>query len=141
MDRLDCSCLSVDPLERATIKFQKQTRRLLVVVVDKKIVAKHADSFVCFCCANCHHHHHQATKQATEPQKLTMCRGPSSTKDAVGSTQQRLLLVSKESFAGHEKEIPNPLSMTVTGGFVVAFLVMMELTLRQLFWSIKVGFF
>jgi hypothetical protein len=53
--------------------------------------------------------------------------------------QRKLLLISKESFCGHEKEIPNAASMIVTGSFVVAFLLMIELTLRQVFVSIKVG--
>ena len=51
---------------------------------------------------------------------------------------ERLLLVSKESYAGHEKEVPNAKSMIVTGSFFIALLCLIEISLQQLFISMKV---
>jgi len=70
-----------------------------------------------------------------------MCRGQSTAKpDATSLPPRRLLLVSTESYMDHEKEVPGAAPMITTGGFVVAFLLMIELTLRQVLVSLKVRF-
>jgi hypothetical protein len=69
-----------------------------------------------------------------------MCR-PENNKTTTATTampNQRLLLVSKESYHGHEKEIPSTKSMIVTGSFFIVLLCFIEWTLQQLFISMKV---
>lgn len=52
------------------------------------------------------------------------------------------LLASLESFCGEKnKGLPDKKSMIFTGGFVLLFLVMVELTLRQIFTYFQVSFY
>lgn len=74
-----------------------------------------------------------------------MCEATSKPQLAQGTPEmtkgQRLFLFSTESFSGHDKGVPGSKSLFATGAVVVAFLLMVELSVRQFFHSIQVKLF
>jgi hypothetical protein len=64
--------------------------------------------------------------------------GNGETKTATPGSR-KLFLTSVESFCGDDKGFPSSKSMIFTVVMIIAFLVMIELTLRQFFISIQVS--
>ena len=69
-----------------------------------------------------------------------MCRVQSKTlNNNASSSKRQLLLTSIDSYKGHNgNSLPSYMSMFVTGLVIIGLLITVELSLRQLFVSIKV---
>lgn len=66
-----------------------------------------------------------------------MCKGQPEQPQTGAPANKKLFLASVDSFIGDDKGFPSRMSMVFTSSIIIAFLVMIELTLRQVFISFQ----